>query len=151
MESSCCMMSGLLWSVQPEIHFCMPWFLGLPLCWLTAKERKTVLFKGKLPLIYSANSWVLLPRLSFCPFLNYICSLNWSKSKEEIWAGMLVCTCNPSTQETEAGRSWVVGSKILSQINKLNREKFFLVPFLYARPCIGHNDRYWINEKVLPS
>lgn len=57
MESSGCMMSGLLWSVQPEIHFSVPWFLGLPLCWLTAKERKTALVNGKLSLICSSNSW----------------------------------------------------------------------------------------------
>ena len=59
MESSSCMMSGLLWSVQPEIHFSMSWFLGLPLCWLTAKERKTVLLHGKLSLICSCNSWLI--------------------------------------------------------------------------------------------
>lgn len=59
MESSGCMMSGLLWSVQPEIHFSASWFLGLPLCWLTAKERKTALLNGKLSLICSSNSWLI--------------------------------------------------------------------------------------------
>lgn len=29
MESSSCMMSGLLWSLQPEMHFPVPWCLGL--------------------------------------------------------------------------------------------------------------------------
>lgn len=67
MESSGCMMSGLLWSVEPWIHFSVSWFLGLHLCWLTAKERKTALLNGILSLIRSSNSqlihwcWFSLP------------------------------------------------------------------------------------------
>lgn len=39
MESSSCIMSGRLWSLQPEIHFPVPWCLGLSLCWPTGRDR----------------------------------------------------------------------------------------------------------------
>lgn len=61
MESSGCVMSRLLWSVPPEIHFSESWFLGLPLCWLTAKERRTALLNGKPSLICSSNSPLIHP------------------------------------------------------------------------------------------